>query len=334
MNQSRHLSARTVVPVLAVVIGLIASGTAIAVANQGSRKAPVSAAPLAPPLDSPTAPAPKPVSTDLGSGFTLPWPSQGQAAVEVEGIGSLGAKGSRKPVPIASVTKVMTALVILKDHPLKDDDQGPTIRVDAAAAAEASDPEQSTVRVTQDQSFRERALLEMMLIPSGNNIARLLARWDAGSEHAFVTKMDAAARDLGMSDTTYTGASGYESTTKSTAVDQLKLAKQIVGDDVFDQIVAMPTATVPGLHDRLVNTNTLLGRQGVIGMKTGSSTPAGGALMWAARQPDASGKTRLVLGVVLDQHQGPTSNDDLRAALASSRTLIGGVAHSLATTDA
>ena len=142
--------------------------------------------------------------------------------------------------------------------------------------------------------------------------------------------MNAAARSLGMTATAYTGASGYEESTRSTAVDQLKLAEKIIGAEVFDQIVAMPTATVPGLRDRLVNTNTLLGEHGVIGMKTGSSTPAGGALMWAARQPDASGKTRLVLGVVLDQHHGPTSNDDLRAALAASSTLIGGVARALA----
>ncbi len=286
-----------------------------------------------------SAPAPAPVSTstsasaDLGTGFTLPWPSQGQATVEVEGIGSLGAKGDQKPVPIASVTKVMTALVVLDDHPLTGDDPGPTIRIDDAAVTEASDPDQSTVRVTQGQTFSERDLLEMMLIPSGNNIARLLARWDAGSEPAFVTKMNATARSLGMTATTYTGASGYEESTRSTAVDQLKLAEKIVGDDVFDQIVAMPTATVPGLRDRLVNTNTLLGQNGVVGMKTGSSTPAGGALMWSARQPDASGKTRLVLGVVLDQHQGPTSNDDLRTALAAGRTLIAGVARNLAAAD-
>ncbi|WP_194913656.1 hypothetical protein [Catenulispora rubra] len=118
-------------------------------------------------------------------------------------------------------------------------------------------------------------------------------------------------------------------TTRSTAVDQLKLAKKAIADPAFDRIVKMPTATVPGLHTRLVNTNTLLGENGVIGMKTGSSTPAGGALMWAARQPDAHGTTRLVLGVVLEQHQGPTSADDLRAALAASRTLIHGVGQAL-----
>ena len=329
---------RAVIPIVAVAIGLSASGAAIAVAahhgsqtaagfgsGSGFGSAPGSAS------GSAFAPAPTPTPVDLGSGVTLPWPAQGQAAVEVEDMGSLGTEGEQKPVPIASVTKVMTALIVLTDHPLDGDgdDPGPTITVDAAAAKEASDPDQSTVRVAQGQTFSERDLLEMLLIPSGNNIARLLARWDAGSERAFVAKMNDAARSLGMTSTTYTGASGYEDTTRSTAADQLKLARKAIGNAAFGRIVKMPAATVSGLRDRIVNTNTLLGADGVIGMKTGSSTPAGGALMWAARLPDADGKTRLVLGVVLDQHQGSTPNDDLRAALANSRTLIRGVGRAL-----
>lgn len=317
-----------VIPVVAIAVGLIASVTAFAVAttsHHGSQPAPTSAYEPAPV----PAPVPAPAPVDLGSAVTLPWPAQGQSSVEVEGVGSLGTKGDQKPVPIASVTKVMTALVILTDHPLDGDDQGPKIRVDAAAANEASDPEQSTVPVAAGQTFSEHDLLEMMLIPSGNNIARLLARWDAGTEHAFVAKMNDAARRLGMTDTTYTGASGYEETTTSTAADQLKLARKVVGNEVFDRIVKMPGAAVEGLRARLVNTNTLLGADGVIGLKTGSSTPAGGALMWAARLPDASGKTRLVLGVVLEQRQGSTSNDFLNAALVNSRILIKGVGQAL-----
>jgi D-alanyl-D-alanine carboxypeptidase (penicillin-binding protein 5/6) len=313
-----RLRRRTVALVAAILVGMIASVAAIAGAHDGDVGRP--------------AHTPATTPADLGSGFSLPWPSQGQATVDVEGIGSLGVKGEQRPVPIASVAKVMTALIVLEDHPLHGDDQGPMIRVDGPAAAEASDARQSTVHVQTGQAFSERDMLEMMLIPSGNNVARLLARWDAGSERAFVARMNDAARSLGMTDTAYTGASGFEDSTTSTAVDQLKLAKKIIADDAFTRIVDMPTTTVSGLRDKLVNTNTLLGDHGVIGMKTGSSTPAGGALMWAARQPDATGKTRLVLGVVLDQHQGSSSDDDLRAVLDTSRTLIHGVASALSST--
>jgi hypothetical protein len=68
-----------------------------------------------------------------GSEPSLPWPGEGQAVVEVEGLGSLGSSGKEKAVPIASVAKVMTAYVILRDHPIKSGAQGETITVDQKA---------------------------------------------------------------------------------------------------------------------------------------------------------------------------------------------------------
>ncbi|MFD5348970.1 D-alanyl-D-alanine carboxypeptidase, partial [Streptomyces anulatus] len=66
------------------------------------------------------------VVAPLARSMHLPWPREGQASVAVEGIGSLGTRGEQKPVPIASVTKVMTAYVILKDHPMRADAPGAT----------------------------------------------------------------------------------------------------------------------------------------------------------------------------------------------------------------
>ena len=68
-----------------------------------------------------TAPAPNPApgSVAAAKSLHLPWPPEGQASVEVEGIGSLGTRGEQRPVPIASVTKVMTAYVILRAHPMR-----------------------------------------------------------------------------------------------------------------------------------------------------------------------------------------------------------------------
>ncbi|WP_314178095.1 D-alanyl-D-alanine carboxypeptidase family protein [Streptomyces winkii] len=254
----------------------------------------------------------------------LPWPDEGQATMAIEGIGNLGLHGGRTPVPIASVTKVMTAYVILRNHPLTGDDPGPGITVDARAEEEALSRDESSVPVRRGQRFGERELLQLMLIPSGNNIARMLARWDAGSERAFVAKMNEAARDLGMNGTTYTGASGFEPTTVSTAADQLKLAQAAMRDSVFRSIVGMPSARVSGVPHRVVNTNSLLGESGVIGGKTGSSTVAGGALMWAAER-EFAGERRLVLGVVLRQAAATSSEEGLRTALANSRRLMDGI---------
>lgn len=134
--------------------------------------------------------------------------------------------------------------------------------------------------------FSQQDMLKMLMIPSGNNVARLLARWDTGtdSEAAFVEKMNAAARELGMTSTRYTDPSGLDAGTVSTATDQLKLAEAVMKDEAFRAVVALPSAEIKGLSKQLTNNNDLLTVNGlsIRGIKTGSSTPAGGALMWAA----------------------------------------------------
>ncbi|MEV3854134.1 D-alanyl-D-alanine carboxypeptidase [Streptomyces sp. NPDC050095] len=251
----------------------------------------------------------------------LPWPGEGQTSVAVEGLGSLGSRGGSRPVPIASVAKVMTAYVILREHPLKDGEQGPRIDVDAAAARESQSLSESTAPLPEGGSFTERQMLELLLLPSGNNVARLLARWDSGSQQAFTGKMNRAARDLGMTRTTYTGASGFEESTRSTADDQLKLARAAMKQPVLRAVVRLPETAVPGIPGKIANTNRLLERPGVVGLKTGSTTPAGGNLVWAA-EVVAGGERRLVLGVTLAQRVNTTPTEGLAAALDRSGALI------------
>ncbi|MEU8870092.1 D-alanyl-D-alanine carboxypeptidase [Streptomyces javensis] len=256
-----------------------------------------------------------------GGALSMPWPDQGQSAAEVEGVGSLGTSGEQKPVPIASVTKVMTAYVVLKDHPLKSDAEGPKIKIDAQAAEEAKSADESRAEVKEGQSFTQHQLLQLLLINSSNNIARLLARWDAGSLDAFVKKMNDAAESLGMKHTTYTDPSGLKESTKSTAADQLKLAKAAMQSDAFRAVVATPNTDIPGLDDRIYNNNNLLVKPGVIGIKTGSSTPAGGALMWGAVRT-IDGKKQRILGVVLEQRATTTLDASLQLAQTNSYKLI------------
>jgi len=280
------------------------------------------------PLPTPQLKATGPASYafDRGSPLpdSLPWPAEGQSVAEVEGLGVIGARGARTPVPIASVTKVMTAYVILRDHPLSGKQNCPLITVDAQAGSESASTDESTAHVRAGQKFTERQMLQLLLIPSGNNIARLLARWDAGSQEAFVARMTKEAAALGMTRTTYTGASGFEETTVSTAVDQLKLAREVMRNDVFRSVVAMPNIDIPGVG-RIYNNNNDLVHLGVVGIKTGSSTPACGALMWAAHKTVA-GRQQLILGVVLQQRGGRTTPYDmLDLALATSQKMIDAV---------
>ncbi|MCQ4042318.1 D-alanyl-D-alanine carboxypeptidase [Streptantibioticus rubrisoli] len=269
------------------------------------------------PLPSPKLTLTSPASYTFGGAApSMPWPTEGQAAVEVEGLGGMGAFGPQKPVPTASVAKVMTAYVILRDHPLKHGESGPLIKVDPQAAADVSRENESVVKVTAGQSISEYEALEAIMLPSANNIARLLARWDAGSEAEFAKKMNSAAKDLGMTNTTYTDPSGLDATTVSTAVDQIKLARQAMSNEVFREIVAKPSYKAAS-GDTYRNYNGLVPLNNTVGIKTGTSTRAGGNLVFAAVK-QVGGTTQLIIGAVMGQYK-PAIIDTV---LAAGRQLI------------
>ncbi|WP_171166858.1 D-alanyl-D-alanine carboxypeptidase family protein [Streptomyces sp. I05A-00742] len=254
-----------------------------------------------------------------GEKFDMKWPTEGQSAAKVVGVGDLGTYGPQKPVPTASMAKVMTAYIVLRDHPLKmkgnEPEQGPMLTIDAKAEREGHAKDESAIPgLKAGQKFSEYDMLQMLLIPSGNNIARQLGRWDAGSEAAFIKKMNDAAKQLGMKNTTYTDPSGLNKTTVSTAVDQVLLAEQVIKNPVIRSITTKTNTPIKGL-DGGINSNIddlLMKHTGVLGIKTGSSSPAGGTLMWAARKR-FGGEEVLVIGATMDQHfkGGPDLNAEM-----------------------
>lgn len=259
--------------------------------------------PLRRPLPAPTVTQTLPASTIIpGTAPAVPWPKTGQAALSVEGLGSLGTSGGSNPVPIASVTKVMTAYVILTEHPLDRGEHGPKLAVSAEQAAaypgELARGE-SLVAVVAGAVFTERQALQAVLLPSANNMARILAAWDAGSVEAFVAKMNRTAVALGMTHTRYTDPSGLDPDTVSTAVDQVILARKAMQLPAFAEIVAQKKATLP-VAGTVQNYNSLVGRDGVVGIKTGSTDEAGGCLVFAA-VVKVGGRKITVVGAVLGQ---------------------------------
>jgi len=255
-----------------------------------------------------------------GGKTDIPWPAQGQAALDVQGIGTFGSSGTQKPVPIASVAKVMTAYIILRDHPLKSGADGPKIKIDQAAQDQSKAGQESTVDVTAGDSISQREALESILIASANNVARLLARWDVGSEKAFVAKMNSTAKGLGMADTTYTDPSGLTNSTVSTAVDQVKLAKAAMEEPAFREVAAMMSYDDhKGVNHS--NWNHLVGHNNVVGIKTGTTTSALGNLVFAAKQ-EVGGETRTIVGAVVRQPAGGSDNTILSGALDAADKLI------------
>ncbi|CAM5560458.1 hypothetical protein SALBM311S_03609 [Streptomyces alboniger] len=275
-----------------------------------------------------------------GDTFTMPWPKEGQAAVMVAGSGMVGTFGEQKPVPTASVAKIMTAYVILRGHPLKRDEPGPRVTVDARTVKEGKAKDESRIEgLRVGQKFDLQDMLKMLMIPSGNNVARLLARWDTktGDETAFVRKMNEAAKSLGMKNTTYTDPSGLDKGTVSTAVDQLKLAEAVMRFESFRSVVAMANADIPGLG-RIYNNNDRLIVAGlsVRGIKTGSNTAAGGTLSWAAYRT-VGGEDRLILGSMMDQHAtgaDPNGSTSLLLVQDNSKKVIKAVREALTSATA
>jgi len=136
----------------------------------------------------------------------------------------------------------------------------------------------------------------------------------------FVARMNATARSLGMTHTRYTDPSGYDDATVSTAADQVRIVDRAMRLPVFASIVATPSATLP-VAGTVHNTNTLLGHNGFVGVKTGSDDAAGGCLLFAKRI-HVGGRTLTVLGAVLGQREG----DFIQAALASANSLAASAA--------
>lgn len=249
---------------------------------------------------------------------TLPWPSQGEAEVYLPDVGVLGSYGGTTPVPIASVAKIMTALIIVKDHALGVGQSGPSLTMtsqDYAIYRSQFNSQDSVMEIAPGESLTEYQMLEALLIPSADNIASTLAAWDAGSVGAFVSKMNAMAHSLGLRSTHYSDPSGLDAQTVSVPSDQIKLAQLLEANPVLAQIVAMPQATLP-IVGVVYNVDYDLGTAGIVGVKTGS-TPLGGNFVFAA-QISVGGVTKLLYGAVL----GQGTQQPLIAALNEAKALV------------
>jgi serine-type D-Ala-D-Ala carboxypeptidase (penicillin-binding protein 5/6) len=303
--------------------GILVAGLALLVAaiaaDLGRRSPASSSSPAASPIDVLRAEHRRALDGALPRTI---WPAEGQAAVQI-GQSAIETGPNRHAAAIASVAKVMTAYLVLRDHPLRPGRDGPTITLtdtDVADTDRRRRQQESVVSIAPGERLTERQALQALLLPSANNIAAVLARWDAGSADRFVARMNALARSLGMTDTRYTDPSGYDDATVSTAVDQVRIVDRAMRLPAFARIVAMPSATLP-VAGTVHNTNSLLGYDGFVGVKTGSDDAAGGCFAFRAiRRID--GRRTTITGVVL----GQPGHDRIAAGLAAAAAMVDRIA--------
>lgn len=221
----------------------------------------------------------------ISGNVNITWPQNTQCAMAMQNEGFIEKTQNQTALPTASVAKIMTAYIILKDHPLEFGKNGPTITITKQDEQEYLADKangQSVVKVAVGEKLNERQLLEALLLPSANNIATLLARFDAGSVEKFVSKMNQTARELGMTNTHYADPAGISLSTQSSAHDQVLLAMKALQIPVFRHIVAMAQASLP-VCGTVYNVNYVLGKDSIVGVKTGSMPQIGANFVFAAK---------------------------------------------------
>jgi D-alanyl-D-alanine carboxypeptidase (penicillin-binding protein 5/6) len=217
----------------------------------------------------------------------------------------LWSQDANVPRPMGSITKVMTALVVLETG-----DLGRDITVTNAAVQYAQKDGASSAGLIAGDVLTARQLLVAMLLPSGCDAAYLLATAYGPDRAAFIAKMNAMAKAMGLTSTHFSWFDGMpyptEYSTYSSPADLIRLGVQAMRNSLFRNIVGQRSYYLPAtaLHHSYLwdTTNALIGSyRGAVGIKTGDTTAAGNCLLFGAVRDRGT-----LIGVVL--HARPTSD--------------------------
>ena len=248
----------------------------------------------------------------------LTFPAYGASAIGAVGYpGVLASGGSVDALPIASISKVITALVILEAKPLAVGESGPDI-VFGDADVQFYDAQVaqngSTAPVYSGQVLTQRNAMNVMLVTSANNYAESLASWAFGSQQAFVQAATGWLERAGLASTAIVEPTGVSPSNVSTSGDLVELGRIALADPVVAEIVATSSIDIPELGT-IENTNSLLGITGVDGIKTGTLDEAGSCLLFS--QDYLVGDTTVTLvGVVLGGPDRETIDAAIQSLLA------------------
>ncbi|MHC3000073.1 D-alanyl-D-alanine carboxypeptidase family protein [Microbacterium sp. HJ5] len=284
-----------------------------------------------------TAPLPAPDASShqppvpAGAPADLALPVEGAAAISVSGAdeylgdqasGIWATAGSGDPRPIASLTKLITALVILDAKPLAGPaDPGPTITF-TKAAHDLYDKYYvlgaTIVSMPTGSSMSQRDALATMLVPSASNYAEAVSTWAFGSQWAFLEATRRWLAEHGLTGTTVVEPTGISPQNTSTPADLMALARLAAADPVIADLVGKSSVRVPG-HNPFANTNTLLGTSGVTGLKTGNLGAGTYNLLYTASLDVGLGEPLSVVGVMLGGSSRQSVNTDVLLLLDSIR---------------
>lgn len=235
---------------------------------------------------------------ESSSSTQVAWPAEGEAAFAI-GDGQISAS-SEHPLPMASISKVVTALIILEARPLNPGDAGGNYRItaeDEIAYQDALRAGESTLTVTEGAMFTQRELLEGMLIASACNYADFLVKRLWGTNEAFVDAAKAFFARHNLTGITMVEPTGIDARNTATPAALVEVGRLALANPVIAEIVVMREVTLP-VVGTVENTNDLLNDQGSLGIKTGT---LGSYNLLSAKRFEADGAAVPVVVVVMGQ---------------------------------
>jgi serine-type D-Ala-D-Ala carboxypeptidase (penicillin-binding protein 5/6) len=251
----------------------------------------------------------------------LDWPHYGASAIGAVGYeGVLSSSGKKSSVPIASITKLVTSLVVLEKKPLAPGKSGPQItftNADVQFYKTYVAMNGKVAPVRSGLTLSELQVLQVTLIDSANNYAKSLVTWAFGSEAAFLPVANAWLKAHQLAHTHLADVAGILPSSTSTAADLIELGKLVLAQPLLSSIVSTKELNIQSVGV-ISNTNTLLGKHGIVGIKTGTLGEAGACLLFASSF--TVGKTAItVIGVILGGVDHKSLDKDVVALLASAK---------------
>lgn len=260
---------------------------------------------------------------------SLVLPSGGQMLMSVEGgeaylgpdaTGAFASSGGDDPQSMASIAKLITALVILDAHPLEGpDDPGPTIsftEADTDLYDQFYVQDAVIARMPDGLKMSLHDSLATMLLPSAANYAVANARWAFGSESAYVQAARSWLSANGLDNTRIVDATGIDARNTSTPSDLIALGRIAAANPVIARLASTKFISVEG-PGTVTNTNDLLGTLGITGLKTGNLGDGTFNLLFTSTLDVGIGAPLVITGVRMGGATHDSTDEDVSRLLQS-----------------
>jgi D-alanyl-D-alanine carboxypeptidase (penicillin-binding protein 5/6) len=231
----------------------------------------------------------------------MPFPSEGQGAIGTLQDGALLASTNEEAQPMASITKLITALAILEKAPLLPGENGDTIMLTAQDEQYYWDYVAIGGTVTDVSAGLEISqydVLQAMLLPSSNNMADTIVDYYFSSREEYLDFTNKLLQEYGLTKTTVADASGFSPNNISTPSELISIGQKALQNPVIAEIVAKPKSSI-AIAGEIPNYNALIEEEGITGIKPGFTDEAGRCLLFSSDITDASGDAVTVIGVIM-----------------------------------